>query len=646
MSMPRGAEFYFALPAAPEATSIESCYRKPQQMEAVYNSLKWWRRFRGFCILDNSYDLKERDVGFTYSNNMLYYILPRRIRIKYVPVPYIIKVPVVVPTQTPSSPGTRPPTELPTVTTSTTETPATDPPITDPPSTKPPPTEPSEPTTVRTTMARTKPVNVPSTQAPELTTPAIVATTSKPTPVSSTPIEEQKNTSDDLMEINGGDNVAQNNDGSEEQDEEVEDNEDGKNKAEEEEEEEENKEDTKPDLVHPTPSKTTSQRPSPAQAAEEDENPNVTNEDETTDEDEDTEEGDEDESRPDPKPIVDDKFSRKKLKMKKMKAKKFHKLARTAKHHKHKTVDKIEDEKIERHSYRHEINPQDPPGLMGGDLHLNKNNNENSKSFWNTWPYMYNGYSKNKPGQHLTEWLNKGLHLQSEEGSTSEEEKEEYIFEDSTNKQKKKESDDDDEEFSASGSADDEDYVDFYPYKKTKGDKTGTKKQNELEVPNVTNPYDKPNPPMRHEDQFDENRKYLDMLQEGMQQQSDKFNQDIISQQPMDPNKVDQTKKYPYPVPGEELQKLTPINMFLNNERLSYDQVYPRDLASNLNLKGNMDQLKSLMESMQQNVDTANEAMQDKQLNDQREINEQERKKGSGKNRKNFFEEILDDFSL
>ena len=259
----------------------------------------------------------------------------------------------------------------------------------------------------------------------------------------------------------------------------------------------------------------------------------------------------------------------------------------------------------------------------------------------------------------------------------------------------------------------------------------GDKRHYEMVVPNWANPLNKSSPPETFEAQYDDNMKYLKLLQNDMQNSVNQFNQDIIKEQAMNTSGVNTSKTYPLELPDDELDRINPEynkeyngnelskyynnlkesskitenitsryptdvspekageisnidnidnntnNIFANisdyptsalNSSLAYqtdvpsvdvaqieyyenngdnNQLYPnitddnattyqnndnndqRHLDGNVNVKGNMDHLKSLMSQMQQDIDNANTALQDKnQQKLEEKIEEDKTRKG------------------
>jgi len=221
---------------------------------------------------------------------------------------------------------------------------------------------------------------------------------------------------------------------------------------------------------------------------------------------------------------------------------------------------------------------------------------------------------------------------------------------------------------------------------------------NELKIPNVFNPMGNANPLTQHGAQMEENSKYLKLLQDDIQRQVNVFNKEIVDEQPFTPESIESNTTEPLRLPDEELQKLIELkntNLFENNAAnnelveeenimvnnnaqnddvskkstqeyvsnyvkpetalkklieysnnnnkgfLSFkDYDFPknkllgRDLVGNVNVKGNMAQLKLLMAEMQKNIDDSNAALQDKQKQDQDEANEKENEEKKNKEEK------------
>jgi len=218
---------------------------------------------------------------------------------------------------------------------------------------------------------------------------------------------------------------------------------------------------------------------------------------------------------------------------------------------------------------------------------------------------------------------------------------------------------------------------------------------NELKIPNVFNPMGNANPLTQHGAQMEENSKYLKLLQDDIQRQVNVFNKEIVDEQPFTPESIESNTTEPLRLPDEELQKLIELkntNLFENNAAnnelveeenimvnnnaqnddvskkstqeyvsnyvkpetalkklieysnnnnkgflsfkdydLPQNKLLGRDLVGNVNVKGNMAQLKLLMAEMQKNIDDSNAALQEKQKQDQDEANEKENEEKKNK---------------
>ena len=176
----------------------------------------------------------------------------------------------------------------------------------------------------------------------------------------------------------------------------------------------------------------------------------------------------------------------------------------------------------------------------------------------------------------------------------------------------------------------------------------GFKRVNELQIPSISAPNG--GKPANHlKDQLRANFKYLKKLQVDMDRQVNKVNQEFIDEQPVDPKHINQTKKYPNNHPtGDELERLVSNqNTFdVSNHQpaapFSLSKIVhhvlqesqntghaQKDLISNMDVKGNMDQLKALMKTMANDVQEANIAILDRQKKKHKK--EMEKLQGKGK---------------
>ena len=159
-------------------------------------------------------------------------------------------------------------------------------------------------------------------------------------------------------------------------------------------------------------------------------------------------------------------------------------------------------------------------------------------------------------------------------------------------------------------------------------DQASIKRQMEFQIPNVANPLNAAGGlQMTLSDQMKENQKYLKLLQEDFQKQVDHFNNEIVKEQPVKPSEVNQNVTFPYNIKISELEKLI-------NTDVDISKLHVRDLVSNVNVKGNMDHLKMLMNAMQKDIDNANNAIHEREKN----VNVKQTDKNNDKNLpKNFF---------
>ena len=208
------------------------------------------------------------------------------------------------------------------------------------------------------------------------------------------------------------------------------------------------------------------------------------------------------------------------------------------------------------------------------------------------------------------------------------------------------------------------------------------KRVNELKMPDITRPNGGGGKaPVTLKEQLNANLKYLKKLQVDMDKQVNTVNQEFIDQQPIKAEHVNQTKKYPNPLPEDELERLiantgdtfgesnrlpmasaTPFSLpkivhhvldpnsmgsqkhvigkdetatealhpdslssgnlqkktwTLNHNSMSSSKSYTslnrKDLIGNMNIKGNMDQLKKLMKTMANDVQESNVAIVQRQ---------------------------------
>lgn len=188
------------------------------------------------------------------------------------------------------------------------------------------------------------------------------------------------------------------------------------------------------------------------------------------------------------------------------------------------------------------------------------------------------------------------------------------------------------------------------------------KRVNELKMPDITRPNGgggKAQTTLK--EQLNANLKYLKKLQVDMDKQVHTVNQEFIDQQPIKAEHVNQTKKYPNPLPEDELERLmanagetfgesnrlplasaTPFSLpkivhhvldpnsmgnqktVIEKDRAVKKALHPdsavsssiqsrKDLIGNMNIKGNMDQLKKLMKTMANDVQESNVAIVQRQ---------------------------------
>lgn len=177
------------------------------------------------------------------------------------------------------------------------------------------------------------------------------------------------------------------------------------------------------------------------------------------------------------------------------------------------------------------------------------------------------------------------------------------------------------------------------------------KRVNELKIPNVSSP-NGGNSPTTLKEQLKANVNYLKKLQVDMNRQVDIVNQEFIDQQPVQPDQINKTKKFPNPQPLEELQKLLPATQ--NNDpsvvqhhpgtapfslpKIAHNVLHPnslgmhRDLIGNMNIKGNMDQLKKLMKTMANDVQESNVAIVNRQRKKNKALAKEKNKNKTQKN--------------